>query len=623
MATPQQINEQIQLEREGIESGVLELEKNTTKLQDKEYASATIYGCSSVNAAMKDVTLNIKDTIDYKVKRGKNGVAFKDIHDYLLDIEPEVLANIALKRTFDCVFSTKKKDKKPNSVSNIVMAISHAVEAECQIRWYEEQDPMLLQNIQKKYWHESAGTEQRLNVTKLMMNRHGKTWPKWSVDVRTRLGGWLLGCVCDTTGWFKKEMTWTGKKSFALVEPTDEYLEIQSKLMDDARLFSPITYPMLIPPNDWTNVTQGGYLLNEVMLGHDLVRRGDPTLRQPEEILSFLNKLQRVGYRVNTFVLDVAKELEKRGYEVGKFHPLSKASHWPMPVKPVDIETNKDARFKYNKESAEAHNSRRAYMRSKHVRTSLNLKQAEMFRDKTFYLPWSFDYRGRTYPIPSFLTPHDTDFGKSLIRFHRESFMTPEAEHWLAFQVATTYGLDKSTMEERSEWVKEHHELISQVATDPIGSLPLWEGVDEPWQFLAACEEYYWCVIDGWRQYTGLMVAVDATCSGMQILAGLSRDRTSAKLVNVLPSDKPQDAYKAVAELSMPNIPERLREYWDRSKTKRSVMTIPYNAKPFSNRSYIRDAFKDHFEKIRKETGMLRMSLKNLFLSSRSYINTM
>ena len=344
--------------------------------------------------------------------------------------------------------------------------------------------------------------------------------------------------------------------------------------------------------------------MNEVQRGHDLVRRGDPALIQPENILDFLNKLQRVGYRINTFVLDTADELEKRGYEVGKFRPLSKAALWVMPTKPANIGEDDDVRKTYRREAAEAHNAKRAYMRSKHVRTSITLKQAEMFRDKTFYLPWSFDYRGRTYPIPSFLTPHDTDFGKSLIRFHRESFMTPEAEQWLAFQVATTYGLDKSTMEERSEWSRNNHELISQVATDPIGNLPLWEGVDEPWQFLAACEEYYHCVIDGRRQYTGLMVAVDATCSGMQILAGLSRCKTSAALVNVLPSETPQDAYKAVADLSMPNIPERLREYWNRSKTKRTVMTIPYNAKPFSNRFYIREEFKKQFKKIKDETGV-------------------
>jgi DNA-directed RNA polymerase len=89
------------------------------------------------------------------------------------------------------------------------------------------------------------------------------------------------------------------------------------------------------------------------------------------------------------------------------------------------------------------------------------------------------------------------------------------------------------------------------------------------------------------------MVATDATCSGLQILAGLARDASTARLVNVLPSDAPQDAYKVVAEAARPYCPERLQEHMDRKKTKRVVMTVPYNAKPFSNRGYIRDAFKD------------------------------
>ena len=89
------------------------------------------------------------------------------------------------------------------------------------------------------------------------------------------------------------------------------------------------------------------------------------------------------------------------------------------------------------------------------------------------------------------------------------------------------------------------------------------------------------------------MIAIDATCSGMQILAGLAKDKSTAELVNVTKSDKPQDAYKVVAELAKPNCPKPIQPYMDRKTVKRTVMTIPYNAKPFSNRSYIRDALRE------------------------------
>ena len=73
----------------------------------------------------------------------------------------------------------------------------------------------------------------------------------------------------------------------------------------------------------------------------------------------------------------------------------------------------------------------------------------------------------------------------------------------------------------------------------------------------------------------------------------MARDKSTAQLVNVLPSDRPQDAYAVIAKKSKPNIPEVLHPVWDRKCVKRTVMTIPYNAKAFSNRQYIRDALQE------------------------------
>ena len=69
----------------------------------------------------------------------------------------------------------------------------------------------------------------------------------------------------------------------------------------------------------------------------------------------------------------------------------------------------------------------------------------------------------------------------------------------------------------------------------------------------------------------------------------------------MLPADRPQDAYKVVADVAKPNCPMHIREVMDRKTVKRTVMTIPYNAKPYSNRSYIRDALLEKGIEIDKE----------------------
>ena len=265
--------------------------------------------------------------------------------------QAHILANIALKRTFDLVFSQKRKDsnKYPNAVSNVAVSIGASVEDECQIRWYEEQDPELLQKIQKKYWLNTTGTQQKRNVAQLMFNREDIKWPSWGAPLRARLGGWLLNIVCETTGWFTKELSYQGKPKLTLIVPTPAYDKIQEQLLNEAVLFAPMSWPMLIEPNDWTNDHAGGYLLNELNRMNDLVRKGDPCIRQPEEPLRFLNKLQRIPYVVNQFTYGVAKELDKMGRKVGKFKPLSYAAHWEMPTPPPDIDTNEEARFEYRK----------------------------------------------------------------------------------------------------------------------------------------------------------------------------------------------------------------------------------------------------------------------------------
>ena len=531
-----------------------------------------------------------------RAKRGFVGQHFKEIKVLLKDIEPDAAAAIACKVTFDKVFSPKPRS---NLVQSVTDAIGIAIENECMMRYYERTVPGLLHTIKENYFHRSIGTHQKVKVITTLMHRYDvEHWEAWGRANRVKLGGWLLDCICESSNWFMRDTRQEGRKTHNYVTPTPEFISIKDEVMCNAELFSPLAWPMLIEPNDWTNEIPGGYLLNEVMRGHDMVRRSAPTRIQGETPIDFLNKIQKVGYVLNDHVVNVARTFQERGVEVGKFIPVVEM---PLPPKPPDIADNKESRKDYRRRAAEVCNTNaQAFMKS--CRTRMTMNAVEIFsKYEKFYIPWSFDYRGRAYPIPAFLTPQDTDFGKSLLKFHEQSFMTPEAEAWLAFQVATTYGLDKATMQERQQWVKDNQSLIARVAEDPIRNLSDWDEVDEPWQFMAACEEYYACVMTCSRQHTSLPVATDATCSGLQILAGLAKDASTAKLVNVLPSDKPQDAYKVVAEQATPNVPDSIKPYMDRKTVKRVVMTVPYNAKPYSNRGYIREALKEKGVEVDKD----------------------
>jgi len=595
MATPSEIDRQVKFEREAIRLGVEKLHKNVKDLEKKDYASASIYGCASIDMLLPSLIKRIDDTKD-RIHRGTNGVMFKEIKEYLDPIDTAAAAAIALKLTFDKVFG---QTDDSNLLVNVADSIGTSIEQEAQMQYYEREYPGLLNTIKKNYWHNTTGTQQKFVIVRTMMNRYDDVfqWITWPRTMRVKLGCWLLDCICETSGWFMPHWSYISGKKRQVIIPTPEFAAVKDDIISKAELFSPIAYPMLIEPNDWTNERQGGYLLNEVRRGNDMVRRGVPCI-QGETPIEFLNKIQKVALKLNPFIVEVADHFLEKGIQVGKFVPVIEI---PLPPKPADIADNKESRKDYRRRAAEVMNQNAASFK-RSCRTRMTMQAVDLFRkEKAFYLPWSFDYRGRAYAIPAFLTPQDTDFGKSLLRFADESFMTPEAEEWLAFQVATTYGLDKSPIQERLEWANHHHDLISHIVTDPIGCLSEWEAADEPWQFLAACEEYYHCVIECDRQFTGLMVATDATCSGLQILAGLGKDKSTASLVNVTPSDQPQDAYKVIAEVAKPHVPESIRPYMDRKVTKRTVMTIPYNAKPFSNRGYIREALKEKGVEVSKE----------------------
>ena len=145
-------------------------------------------------------------------------------------------------------------------------------------------------------------------------------------------------------------------------------------------------------------------------------------------------------------------------------------------------------------------------------------------------------------------------------------------KQYLKIDIANSFGLDKETWDTRLAWFDAHeHELgdILPQAADPA---------------------MYYAGIEAWHKATigepsGYMISLDATSSGLQILAALTGDRRAAELCNVLDfSPKAEierrDGYTVIYNLMV----ERLHQMGapagniTRDDTKHAIMTSLYGS---------------------------------------------
>ena len=94
MPTPAQIEEQVKLERDQISQGLKRLRDNTSKLEEKSYASASVYGIASIDTLLPLVVRRIEETTHDRLTRG-TGHQFQIIKDYVSQLEPLASAAIS------------------------------------------------------------------------------------------------------------------------------------------------------------------------------------------------------------------------------------------------------------------------------------------------------------------------------------------------------------------------------------------------------------------------------------------------------------------------------------------------------------------------------------------------
>ncbi|MCP4453139.1 MAG: hypothetical protein GY809_16890, partial [Planctomycetes bacterium] len=156
------------------------------------------------------------------------------------------------------------------------------------------------------------------------------------------------------------------------------------------------------------------------------------------------------------------------------------------------------------------------------------------------------------------------------------------------------YGLGKSAWSDRLEWGKANLHLMSAVAQHPLDRMDLWKDASDPWQFLQISKAVNDWLLDP-RSEMHVPIRYDQTCSGMGIIACLTRDRELARLTNCI-GDCRADVYSQVATDLSDELTRdlngfdfgsaRLAEIWlkhgiTRDVTKGPCMTSIYGARYF------------------------------------------
>ena len=310
----------------------------------------------------------------------------------------------------------------------------------------------------------------------------------------------------------------------------------------------------------------------------------------PKHIMqSFLNSLDvynRTAYVANQELLGVVTTILKNGGDNSVGIPATNLS-WRSFIGSEKGFSTGDFRSKLAKEELSLVEG-----------LMVALDQLNDLGDREYFMPCSIDYRGRLYPMATFVSHLNNDSVRACHKFATKKKLGPrpsENEYsgfeWLIIHCMNCAEiLKKPTREESLEIGKKLLPCMIESARDPINGAGWWKTVESPFQTLAACMEIRDALDSGDVENfeSNLPVYQDGTCNGYQHWSAIGRDITGAIASNVCPNeenDRPQDLYTAILKHVVRDLNENdngqmhykeaLRVI-NRKLVKRPVMTIPY-----------------------------------------------
>ena len=335
----------------------------------------------------------------------------------------------------------------------------------------------------------------------------------------------------------------------------------------------------------------------------------------PEKIPLLYTALNRIGstqWEVNMDLFQYAVDIEEDNSPLPKLPTQEEFSKAQNTLR--NPKANKRRRMAAAK-TIGAHEKRTAFERT--------MEKAYEYQGHTLQFPHNLCGRGRIYSLSPILNPQGADIAKALlilkdkVPFHRDQFF---------IHTANCAGQDKITYQARIDWTQDNLETLIAIGKDATGqwsaiqTLGVHKEKKTYYQFISCCIELYKWSLDP-EYKTGVMLGLDSTSSGNQILAMLARDHEVAEYVNISPTldETPGDLYAyvgrfvktALQELTINDVPVKMKQHINmdnikalaelprghktfRKITKRICMVLPYSGTRYGAGEITKDDQFDH-----------------------------
>ena len=213
--------------------------------------------------------------------------------------------------------------------------------------------------------------------------------------------------------------------------------------------------------------------------------------------------------------------------------------------------------------------------------TSADNSKLSMFNQAKLYFVWKYDSRGRSYSTGWPLNIQSSQRVKATLSLFNKELINDYDNIYIA--IANHAGKDKLSWEDRVEWTR------SSLNTIIDGKIK-W---DEPHLGRKAVKALLDTIDD---QPTGYWMTLDATASGIQIMAALSGCKETASATNMVDPAVRRDLYQEVTTAinSLCTIPTT------RKVVKKVVMTFFYNSVKTPERMLTKDQLAAFYEVIQQ-----------------------